>query len=63
MSYLNQKTIKSAINFFGMGLHSGEEANVRLKPAEPNSGIIFKRIDLKLTMLFIQILTMFPTPH
>ncbi len=47
MSYLNQKTIKSPINFFGIGLHSGEEANVRLKPAQPNTGIIFKRIDLK----------------
>ena len=47
MSYLNQKTIKSAVNFSGVGLHSGKTVQVCLKPAEPNSGIIFKRTDLK----------------
>jgi len=47
VSYLNQKTIKSSVNFSGVGLHSGKTVQVCLKPAEPNSGIIFKRIDLK----------------
>ena len=47
MSYLNQKTIKSSVNFSGVGLHSGKTVQVCLKPAEPNSGIIFKRTDLK----------------
>ena len=47
MSYLNQKTIKSAVNFSGIGLHSGKTVKVCLMPAEPNSGIIFKRTDLK----------------
>ncbi len=47
MSLLNQKTIKHIINFNGIGLHSGETVNCYIKPAEPNSGIIFKRIDLK----------------
>ena len=47
MSYLNQKTIKSSVNFSGVGLHSGKTAQVCLKPAEPNSGVIFKRTDLK----------------
>ena len=47
MSYLNQKTISKPINFKGIGLHSGLDVNLKLKPAEPNSGIIFKRIDLK----------------
>ncbi len=47
MSYLNQKTIKNSTSFRGVGLHSGLIANVCIKPAEPNSGIIFKRIDLK----------------
>ena len=46
MSALNQKTIKNTINFSGVGLHSGEIANLSLKPAEPNTGIVFKRIDL-----------------
>ena len=46
MSYLNQKTINTVVNFSGVGLHSGKIVNVCLKPADPNSGIIFKRIDL-----------------
>jgi len=47
MSYLNQKTISEPIIFNGVGLHSGLEVKLTLKPAEPNSGILFKRIDLK----------------
>ena len=31
----------------GVGLHSGLDVTMTIKPAEPNSGIIFKRIDLK----------------
>ena len=46
MSYLNQKTINAVVNFSGVGLHSGKIVNVCLKPADPNSGIIFKRTDL-----------------
>ena len=47
MSLLNQKTIKKAVNFSGIGLHNGETASVTIKPAEPNTGIIFKRTDLQ----------------
>jgi len=47
MSILNQKTINKNISFKGVGLHSGLEVSMTIKPAEPNSGIIFKRIDLK----------------
>jgi UDP-3-O-[3-hydroxymyristoyl] N-acetylglucosamine deacetylase len=47
MSVLNQKTIKENITFQGVGLHSGLEVNLIIKPAEPNTGIIFKRTDLK----------------
>ena len=47
MSYLNQKTINTPIKFGGISLHSGKKVNVCLKPSEPNSGIIFKRVDLK----------------
>jgi len=47
MSVLNQKTIKEKIAFEGVGLHSGLKANLLIKPAEPNTGIIFKRTDLK----------------
>ena len=47
MSYLNQKTIKNNVNFSGIALHSGLNVNVCIKPAEPNFGIVFKRVDLK----------------
>ncbi|MBD1159394.1 UDP-3-O-[3-hydroxymyristoyl] N-acetylglucosamine deacetylase [Pelagibacterales bacterium SAG-MED19] len=42
-----KKTIKDKITFTGVGLHSGKTVNISIKPSEPNSGIIFKRIDLK----------------
>ena len=48
MSYLTQKTIKSNIFFSGIALHSGINVNVCIKPAEPDFGIVFKRVDLKL---------------
>ena len=47
MSYLTQKTIKENVTFSGIGLHSGKNVNVIIKPAKPNQGILFKRIDLK----------------
>ena len=43
---LTQKTIKNKVSFSGVALHSGLNVNVSLIPAEPNSGIIFKRVDL-----------------
>ena len=46
MSYLNQKTIKNTISFSGIGLHTGVNVNVSIKPATPDTGIIFKRVDL-----------------
>ncbi|WP_428080824.1 UDP-3-O-acyl-N-acetylglucosamine deacetylase [Candidatus Pelagibacter sp.] len=47
MSYLTQKTIKNNISFNGISLHSGLDVNVCIKPASPNNGIVFKRVDLK----------------
>jgi UDP-3-O-[3-hydroxymyristoyl] N-acetylglucosamine deacetylase len=47
VSILNQKTIKKNIILNGVGLHYGFEANMVIKPAEPNTGIIFKRTDIK----------------
>ena len=47
MSVLNQKTINKSITFKGVGLHNGLAVSMTIKPAEPNSGIIFQRIDLK----------------
>ena len=47
MSVLNQKTIKKCIKFDGIGLHSGKKVIMTLFPAQPNTGIIFKRSDIK----------------
>ena len=47
MSILNQKTIKNNISINGIGLHSGLNANLRIEPAEPNTGIVFKRVDIE----------------
>ena len=47
MSYLTQKTIKNNVSFNGVALHSGVDVNICIKPAEPNLGIVFKRVDLK----------------
>ena len=47
MSHLNQKTINKEVSFRGITLHSGLDVNVSIHPAEPNFGIVFKRIDLK----------------
>ena len=47
MSYLTQKTISKNISFSGIALHSGLNVNVCIKPADPNFGIVFKRVDLK----------------
>ena len=45
MSYLTQKTIKNNVSFSGIALHSGLDVNICIKPAEPNFGIVFKRVD------------------
>ena len=47
MSILNQKTLKQPINFEGITLHKGKHAKVKILPSSPNSGIVFKRVDLK----------------
>jgi UDP-3-O-[3-hydroxymyristoyl] N-acetylglucosamine deacetylase len=47
MSVLNQKTIKRPILIEGVGLHTGKKVHMKIMPADPNSGIIFKRTDLK----------------
>ena len=47
MSVLKQKTISKPLLFKGIGLHSGKKVTMRLIPSAPNTGIIFKRSDLK----------------
>ena len=47
MSLLNQKTIAKKIKINGIGIHSGKTTNLSILPGTPNSGILFKRIDVK----------------
>ena len=47
MSGLKQKTIKKEVFFKGVGLHNGKNVILKVKPANANTGIVFKRIDLK----------------
>jgi len=53
MSVLNQKTIKKSIKIDGVGLHNGKKVHMEIKPAQPNTGILFKRIDLKNNNLIV----------
>ncbi len=41
-----QHTIKNELTILGTGIHSGQAVTMTLKPAEPNTGIIFQRVDL-----------------
>ena len=43
---IKQRTLKNVIRATGVGLHSGEKVFMTLRPAAPDSGIIFRRIDL-----------------
>ena len=43
---LKQRTLKSAIRASGVGLHTGEKVSMTLRPAQPNTGIVFRRVDL-----------------
>ena len=47
MSILKQKTLSKPIEFKGVGLHTGEKVKMKVFPSAPNSGIAFKRVDLK----------------
>ena len=44
---LNQRTVKNAVLIDGIGLHSGKKVTINILPALPNSGIQFKRLDVK----------------
>src|SRR3989442_5102433 len=43
---MREQTIASSIEFRGIGLHTGELATLRILPAAPGKGIIFRRVDL-----------------
>jgi UDP-3-O-[3-hydroxymyristoyl] N-acetylglucosamine deacetylase len=43
---IQQRTLKNVIRATGVGLHTGEKVYLTLRPARPNTGIVFRRIDL-----------------
>lgn len=43
---LRQTTLKSMTRAMGVGLHSGQRVELTLRPAPPNTGIVFRRVDL-----------------
>ena len=43
---LQQQTLAKPASYSGVGLHSGNKVSMTLLPAPPNSGIIFRRVDL-----------------
>ncbi len=47
MSILTQKTLLKKISIDGIGIHTGLKSNLNILPAHPNTGIIFKRTDIK----------------
>ena len=42
-----QRTLKNIISATGIGLHTGEKVYMTLRPAAPNTGIVFRRVDLE----------------
>lgn len=42
----NQHTLADVITISGVGIHSGQSVTMSLEPAEPNTGIVFQRVDL-----------------
>ena len=43
---IQQRTLKNVIHATGVGLHTGEKVYLTLRPAAPNTGVVFRRVDL-----------------
>jgi UDP-3-O-[3-hydroxymyristoyl] N-acetylglucosamine deacetylase len=43
---LQQRTLKTVTRAVGVGLHSGQRVELTLRPAQPDTGIVFRRVDL-----------------
>lgn len=43
---LKQRTVKNLVKTIGVGLHSGTKVELTLRPAAPDTGIVFRRVDL-----------------
>ena len=47
---INQRTLKNIIHATGVGVHTGEKVYLTLRPAAPNTGIVFCRTDIERTV-------------
>ena len=43
---LRQRTLKSLVHATGVGLHTGQKVKITLRPAQPDTGVVFRRLDL-----------------
>src|SRR5436190_9862151 len=43
---LRQRTLKSLVQATGVGLHTGQKVRLTLRPAQPDTGVVFRRLDL-----------------
>jgi UDP-3-O-[3-hydroxymyristoyl] N-acetylglucosamine deacetylase len=43
---LRQRTLKSLVHATGVGLHTGQKVRITLRPAQPDTGVVFRRLDL-----------------
>lgn len=53
---IKQRTLKQSIKVTGVGLHSGEKVTLTLRPAMPNTGVVYYRTDLNPAVAFLLIL-------
>ncbi|MCK4711188.1 MAG: UDP-3-O-acyl-N-acetylglucosamine deacetylase, partial [Gammaproteobacteria bacterium] len=44
---IKQRTLKNVIRATGIGLHTGEKVYLTLRPAAPDTGVVFRRIDME----------------
>src|SRR3970040_2825753 len=44
---LKQRTLKTLVRAQGVGLHTGQKVRIVLRPAQPDTGIVFRRVDLE----------------
>ena len=49
---LKQRTIKEQVRTTGVGVHSGTKVELTLRPAPPDTGIVFSRVDLQPPVVF-----------
>ena len=47
---LRQRTLKTLVSAAGVGLHTGQKVRITLRPAPPDTGIVFRRVDLAVPM-------------